>query len=81
MKTFILVLFFTFLTFAQEKQDSVELANISNAYQKTWQEVQQLLVKLNEIDYAIAKGKATLFDLQNEYTAKVKAIEEKKKKK
>lgn len=74
MKTIALIFLLSISIFSQEKQDSTELANIANQFQRVQKELQQSEART-------VQCKAILFDLQNAYTEKLKAIEEKKKKK
>ena len=80
MKKYILIicLFITGLSFSQtkttiSKQDSTDLATIANQFN-------QIQKQLQSDESRVIQEKAILYDLQNQYNAKLKAIEEKKKK-
>jgi len=82
MKTLKKILFavfvFTALGFSQvkttiSKQDSTDLATIANQFN-------QIQKQLQSDESRVIQEKAILYDLQNQYNAKLKAIEEKKKK-
>lgn len=75
MKSLILVLFIVLLTstIRSQEKDSLELVKIAEQFQQVQKELQQSEAR-------VIQCKAILFDLQNAYNEKVKAIEEKKKK-
>jgi len=82
MKTLKKILFAVFvltaLGFSQvkteplSKQDSTELATIANQFN-------QIQKQLQSDESRVIQEKAILYDLQNQYNAKLKAIQEKKK--
>ena len=81
MKTLKKILFavfvFTALGFSQvkttiSKQDSTDLATIANQFN-------QIQKQLQSDESRVIQEKAILYDLQNQYNAKLKAIQEKKK--
>ena len=76
-KTFFAVFLFTALGFSQvktaiSKQDSTELAVIANQFN-------QIQKQLQNDESRVIQEKAILYDLQNQYNAKLKAIEDKRK--
>jgi len=81
MKTLKKILFAVFvltaLGFSQvkttiSKQDSTDLATIANQFN-------QIQKQLQSDESRVIQEKAILFDLQNQYNSKLKAIQEKKK--
>jgi len=81
MKTLKKILFAVFvltaLGFSQvkttiSKQDSTDLATIANQFN-------EVLTQLQKDEQKVRDDKAFLFDKQNEYNSKLKAIQEKKK--
>ncbi len=75
-KILVVVFLFCALGFAQSvkltPQDSTELATIVNQFS-------QMQKQLQNDESRVIQEKAILYDLQNQYNAKLKAIEEKKK--
>ena len=77
-KIIFVVFIFCALGFAQvktepiSKQDSTDLATIANQFNQQKQLLQEIQLKEMQV-------KSNLFDLQNEYNAKIEAIKKEKK--
>jgi len=77
-KILFIVFVFTALGFAQtkteplSKQDSTDLATIANQFN-------QIQKQLQSDESRVIQEKAILYDLQNQYNAKLKAIEDRRK--